>query len=83
MLVNMVVLAPHVSFDMKRAIEFARRVRPGIEVMLVSATRGDGMLQWIEWVKHGAARARAAKRDELTRLKQRIAELEAKAGASG
>ncbi len=81
MLVNKIDLAPYVNFDIKRAIEYARRIRPGIEVMQVSATRGDGMDGWLAWIRRGAEAARERRRDDVARLKRRIAELEAKAAA--
>ncbi len=82
MLLAKIDLAPHVNFDRKRAIEYARRVRPGIEVIEVSATRGDGMDAWLRWIRQGAEAARARRRDEIAHLKRRIAELEAKVAQS-
>ena len=49
MVINKIDLLPHVSFDVPRCIAYARRVNPGIEVLLVSATRGDGMAAWLDW----------------------------------
>jgi len=79
MLLNKIDLLPHVNFDVKRAIEYARRVRPGIEVLEVAATRGDGMTAWLAWVKRGVEAARERRRDDVARLKRRVAELEAAA----
>jgi hydrogenase nickel incorporation protein HypB len=53
MVLNKIDLAPHVDFDVERAIDYARRVRPGIEVLQVSATRGDGMAAWLAWIRRG------------------------------
>jgi hydrogenase nickel incorporation protein HypB len=50
MLINKADLLPYVSFDVARCIEYARRINPGIEVLLVSATRGDGMDAWLDWL---------------------------------
>jgi len=55
MLMNKCDLLPYVSFSVPRAIEFARRVNPGIEVIEVSATTGAGMDAWLEWIARGAA----------------------------
>jgi hydrogenase nickel incorporation protein HypB len=52
MLINKIDLLPHVNFDVARCIEFARRVNPGIEVLQISATRGDGMDAWLDWALH-------------------------------
>jgi hydrogenase nickel incorporation protein HypB len=43
-------LLPHVDFDVARCIEYARRVNPAIEVLLVSAKSGQGMDAWLEWL---------------------------------
>jgi len=82
LLLNKVDLLPHVSFDVKRAIEYARRVRPGIEVLQVSATTGAGMAAWLDWVRAGAARARERRQHTVEALRRRIAELEAQAARS-
>ena len=50
MVINKIDLLPHVDFDVPRCIAYARRVNPGIQVLLVSATRGDGLNAWLDWV---------------------------------
>ncbi|HTN47986.1 MAG TPA: hydrogenase nickel incorporation protein HypB [Burkholderiaceae bacterium] len=71
MLLNKVDLLPYVSFDVARCIEFARRVNPSLEVMQVSATRGDGMDRWIGWIRLHALTARQARaRDGALRQQQ-------------
>jgi hydrogenase nickel incorporation protein HypB len=57
MLLNKVDLLPYVSFDVEQCIEYARRVKPGMQVMQVSATRGDGMDEWLAWIARGQSRA--------------------------
>jgi hypothetical protein len=39
--ISEVGLSAHVDFDIARCVEYARRVKPGIDVLLVCATRGD------------------------------------------
>ena len=56
MLLNKIDLLPHVDFDVARAIAYAHRVNPRLDVIQVSATRGDGMADWLAWI----ARARDA-----------------------
>lgn len=58
MLMNKCDLLPHLDFSVPRAIEFARRVNPGIEVIEVSARSGQGMDDWLAWVARAAAVAR-------------------------
>ncbi|MBL8349898.1 MAG: hydrogenase nickel incorporation protein HypB [Burkholderiaceae bacterium] len=50
MLINKIDLLPHVDFDVARCVESARRINPGIEVLQVSATRGEGLSQWLDWM---------------------------------
>jgi len=52
LLINKIDLLPYVSFDVARAIDCARRVNPAIEVLQVSATRGDGLDAWLHWLGH-------------------------------
>jgi hydrogenase nickel incorporation protein HypB len=58
MLVSKVDLLPHLQFDVDRLVDNARRVNPGIGVLRVSATTGQGMDRWLDWL--GAARQMAA-----------------------
>ena len=50
MVINKIDLLPYVSFDVSRCIGYARRVNPGIEVLLVSATTGEGIEPWLDWL---------------------------------
>jgi hydrogenase nickel incorporation protein HypB len=50
MVINKVDLLPHVSFDVERCLAHARRANPDIGVLQLSATRGDGMAAWLEWL---------------------------------
>lgn len=45
-------LLPHLRFDVARCIQYARRVNPGIEVLQLSATSGEGMDAWLSWLLH-------------------------------
>jgi hydrogenase nickel incorporation protein HypB len=51
MLLNKVDLLPHLDFDVERCIENARRINPDIRVLQVSATTGDGMHAWYDWIR--------------------------------
>jgi hydrogenase nickel incorporation protein HypB len=50
MVLNKIDLLPHLSFDVARCIEYARRVNPAIEVLQLSATSGEGMADWLAWI---------------------------------
>ena len=52
MILNKVDLLPYLDFDVPKCIEYAQRVNPGIEVLLVSATKGTGMDAWLDWLLH-------------------------------
>ena len=74
-------LLPHVDFDVARCIDYARRVNPAIEVLLLSAKTGQGLDAWIDWLRGELADPAAlapAARAETAALKARIAELEAR-----
>jgi hydrogenase nickel incorporation protein HypB len=59
MLLNKIDLAPHLSFDADACIARARRVNPALEVIAISATRGDGFDRWFAWLHSALAAARA------------------------
>ncbi|MFK3710328.1 hydrogenase nickel incorporation protein HypB [Leclercia adecarboxylata] len=51
MLLNKVDLLPYLSFDVEKCLAAAREVNPDIAILLVSATRGDGMDAWLDWLE--------------------------------
>ncbi|WJW85184.1 MULTISPECIES: hydrogenase nickel incorporation protein HypB [Enterobacter] len=51
MLLNKVDLLPYLNFDVDKCLAYAREVNPEIEILLVSATRGDGMDNWLQWLE--------------------------------
>lgn len=77
LLVSKTDLLPHVDFDVARGIDHARRVNPRIEVLQVSASRGDGLDAWLDWLD---AMLRAP---SVAALEQRVAQLEARLRAAG
>ncbi|MQX35502.1 hydrogenase nickel incorporation protein HypB [Roseospira navarrensis] len=61
MLLNKIDLLPHVAFDVDRCVDLARRVKPGLPVLPVSATTGEGLDAWLDWIlDHRPALAGAA-----------------------
>jgi len=72
LLISKTDLLPHVSFDMARCQEFARRVNPDIEILALSATSGDGMDAWLDWLQ-----ASDHSHPDTAALHARIARLEA------
>jgi hydrogenase nickel incorporation protein HypB len=57
MLLNKCDLLPYLTFDADLAVANARRVNPDIRVIRTSATSGEGMGEWVEWIKAGCRRA--------------------------
>ncbi len=56
MLLNKTDLLPYVMFDVEKCKEYARRVSPGIIIFEVSATTGEGMAAWYQWLAEGTGR---------------------------
>ena len=59
-LINKVDLLPYVDFDLDLCAQHARSVNPNVEIVPVSATKGDGMDTWYQWID-----ARASDASEL------------------
>ena len=51
MILNKIDLLPHLSFDVDACIKHAQSVNPNIKVFQVSATSGEGMGIWYQWIK--------------------------------
>ncbi|MFE3247857.1 hydrogenase nickel incorporation protein HypB [Streptomyces sp. NPDC059209] len=49
-IVNKIDLLPYVDFDVARCEEYARSVNPGLTMLSLSATTGEGMRSWYDWV---------------------------------
>ena len=50
-ILNKIDLLPYVKFDVDRSIAYAREVNPSIEILQVSATTGEGMSAWYDWLR--------------------------------
>lgn len=53
MLLNKCDLLPYLEFDVDLAIEYALRINPNLKVIRISATRNEGMAEWLEWIATG------------------------------
>jgi len=51
LVLNKIDLLPHVTFDMARAREYARQIHPGMEILEVSCTTGQGLDAWLRWLE--------------------------------
>jgi hydrogenase nickel incorporation protein HypB len=50
MIINKTDLLPYVDFDVERCIQYAKQVNPTIRFMQLSATKGDNLLAWTDWL---------------------------------
>jgi hydrogenase nickel incorporation protein HypB len=55
MLLNKIDLLPYLQFDADRAIDYARRINPGLETIRISATSGAGLDDWLAWIERNLA----------------------------
>ncbi len=53
-------LLPYVDFSVDQCVEFAHRLRPGLDPLLLSAKTGEGLEEWLRWVEEGWLRAKAS-----------------------
>lgn len=60
MILNKIDLLPHVDFDVDACLDFARRVNPGIDIIQLSATTGEGLDRWYDWLRRQVAGEAAA-----------------------
>ncbi len=81
MVLNKIDLLPYVEFDPQQCVHYARRVQPDIQVMEVSATRGEGMESWCAWLERGRNAVAEHRRSTVQALGQRNTELEAEVAA--
>ena len=58
MLLSKCDLLPHLDFDADLAVANARRVNPDIRVIRVSASSGEGLAEWLEWINSRLPRCR-------------------------
>ncbi|MFH1660382.1 MAG: hydrogenase nickel incorporation protein HypB [Pseudomonadota bacterium] len=76
MLLNKCDLLPYLEFDADLAEANARRVNPDLTIFRVSATSGDGLSAWLDWIQSGLEAQRAKRSESVDALKRRVAELE-------
>ncbi len=51
MVLNKIDLLSHVEFDVDACCAYARAINPSLAILMVSATRGAGMADWLEWLE--------------------------------
>jgi hydrogenase nickel incorporation protein HypB len=51
LVITKIDLLPYVPFDIAKAEENARKIHPGMEIVRVSCTAGDGLEEWLQWLE--------------------------------
>ena len=51
MLITKIDLLPYMDFDVERAVKSARKVNPSLDVIKVSSKTGEGLDEWVEFIK--------------------------------
>jgi hydrogenase nickel incorporation protein HypB len=62
-LINKIDLLPYVDFDLDLCSQHARSVNPNVEIVPISATNGDGMDVWYQWIDARASELTVAVAD--------------------
>ena len=57
MILNKTDLLPYLTFDVEKCIDYAKRVNPNIKVLQLSATSGEGLEEWFDWIDEGLKNA--------------------------
>lgn len=71
MILSKVDLLPHLTFDVDRCLDYARRINPDITLLKLSTVSGEGMEAWLDWIASGRKQV----------LAQRASAVEAKLAA--
>ncbi len=50
LILNKIDLLPYIPFDLPRFKEDITRLNPTVELLQLSAAKGDGVDQWVEWI---------------------------------
>lgn len=53
MILNKIDLLPYLDFDPEQCIRYAKQINPRIKILSLSAKTGEGMEQWLRWLKAG------------------------------
>ncbi|MCS6958391.1 MAG: hydrogenase nickel incorporation protein HypB, partial [Aquificaceae bacterium] len=51
MLISKIDLLPYVDFNVEKAIKSARRVNPSIDVLKISTKTGEGLKDWLDYLR--------------------------------
>lgn len=60
MILNKIDLLPYVDFNVERCLAYARQINPALRVFKLSATTGEGLNAWYDWLRSEATTSAAA-----------------------
>ncbi|SFM29856.1 hydrogenase nickel incorporation protein HypB [Ectothiorhodospira mobilis] len=83
LVINKLDLLPHVDFDLAACEAQARRLNPDMVVFRLSARTGEGLEDWMDWLRAHGHQTGSVEEDELETLRRRVAELEARLQRAG
>jgi hydrogenase nickel incorporation protein HypB len=64
-IINKIDLMPYVDFDLEMCAGYARSVNPGVNILPLSATTGEGVQAWYEWI---ASQARPSANADMSQV---------------
>lgn len=50
MIITKIDLLPYLDFDLEKCIHYAKQINPDIEVLTLSAKKGEGLSSWYDWL---------------------------------
>ena len=50
-IINKTDLLPYLDFDLEKARQYIQQVKPDMAIIEVSATKGDGLTDWYDWLQ--------------------------------
>lgn len=56
-IINKTDLLPYLDFDLEKAKQYVRQVKPDMKIIEVSATKGDGLTNWYNWLQEQSLNA--------------------------
>lgn len=62
MVINKIDLLPYVNFDLQQCCDYAKQINPEIEIIQLSATSGENMDQFSDWLIAGKAELQSVSR---------------------
>ena len=78
LLLNKTDLLPHLDFDVEQCLDYARRINPDLGVLQLSARTGEGLADWLDWLR---AERRTALRRQVEKLEARLTEARSRLNA--